>query len=193
MGVLPAETTLEAFVEADFLGNSDAMVRQLVADPSLDTKQVPAFRHGVREVTQKDYDEAISAIENRFIFAAPTTHYDPAIVYLALKKRWSLGDLFVPSQNITASNEPLLDVDDSVRERILSVNRWDARLYETCQQNFKRKLSELSNDEKKLIDVMVPLLSVYRKLCSEEGDNRETTKWFGKTSRQVEKKHAERI
>lgn len=134
LGWLAEDQTIDDFIDFDFLGNSNAMVRQLVHDRRLDTKEKPALRKHARAVTPIDVLRVRYFFRRRFLFAAPSHRVDDAVTLLAKFYGWSMGGIAVPRDNV--STKHIRDVSARIRTKILRRNRWDALLYEQSVRAF---------------------------------------------------------
>ena len=145
-GWLPEDSSLLDFVKMDFLGNSNAMVRQLVDDPSLDASTDPALRSDARAVAERDYIQAKKDITQRFLFAAPVNRFDEALIVLAEHYDWPLEKLYYVSENITPKRGPKADITSEVVSLIIDRNRWDKELYDWAKKRFARKIKDITKD-----------------------------------------------
>lgn len=166
LGWLGQNETLEAFVETDFLGNSDAMVRQLVDDPSLDSKANPALRHHARAVTEADFLQAMSNLDTHFAVAAPLGGFDDALLLLARHFGWPLSKLLYLPANVTRNKGPEADITEHARKLILERNRWDRQLYDAVERRFAASVEYLRAKAPAAIDRYDIIMSAYRNTLS---------------------------
>jgi hypothetical protein len=165
-GWLDENETLEEFVERDFLGNSDAMVRQLVNDPSLDSKADPALRHDARKVTEADFFQAMSNLNKHFAVAAPIGGFDHALLLLARHFGWPLSKLLYLPANVTRTKGPKAVITDRARELILERNQWDQRLYDAVESRFATRVERLWSCAPTAIDRYGSTMLAYRNTLS---------------------------
>jgi hypothetical protein len=145
-GWLNGSETLADFVRSDFLGNSDAMVRQLVNDPSLDAAGDAPRRSSARAVTSSDFEEVEANLQQHFLVAAPLSGFDYALLFLARHYRWPVRDLLYVPANVTPGKKGNLTIPQHIRELILERNEWDQKLYTAVTRRFASEVAAFESE-----------------------------------------------
>jgi len=162
MGWLPKDSTLAEFVEAGFLGNCDAMTRQLIEDPSVDTKSSPALAKDVRALERSDFDAAVENLKNHFVLAAPTHQFDQALFVLGLYYNWPLDKLLYERENVTPTDLPEYDISEQDRQTIRETNKYDAQLYDLCAHHFQTVLEALPDSVQSIMAAYQENMTAHR-------------------------------
>jgi|GEM_PF-3336257 len=162
LGWLEESVSLSEFVDMDLLGNSDAMVRQLVNDPSLDTTESPALLHHARSVTEADFEQACQNLQQHFAVAAPLEGFDYALLLLAQHFQWPLKDLVYRPANVSPKIDTVSDLDSETRDKIIQRNHWDFELYQKVVAHFEKRLSAIQESNKDALMLFTRTMQAYR-------------------------------
>ena len=158
---LSAEATIEAFVEEDFLGNCNAMVRQLVDDPTLDSANPTVYEAHAREVTAQDFAKATQNISDHFLFAAPISHFDEALFLILRYYDLPLSHMFYRAANRKPADMSDVVPTQAVRDLILERNKFDHLLYEEQSRRFRLLVARLDSDVRAAFETIARLKSEF--------------------------------
>jgi hypothetical protein len=95
--------------------------------------------------TEADFEAAASHLD-RYMVVGTTDRFDETLVVLGSDLCWSLSDLVHRPLNASASRSRDDVVPDSLREKILSWNRYDAMLFERARAHLDRRIASYPGD-----------------------------------------------
>jgi hypothetical protein len=95
--------------------------------------------------TEVDFEAAASHLDGYMVVGA-TDRFDETLVVLGSDLCWSLSDLVHRPLNASASRSRDDVIPDSLREKILSWNRYDAMLFERARAHLDRRIAAYPGD-----------------------------------------------
>jgi hypothetical protein len=95
--------------------------------------------------TEADFEAAASHLDG-YMVVGTTDRFDETLVVLGSDLCWSLSDLVHRPLNASASRSRDDVIPDSLREKILSWNRYDAMLFERARAHLDRRIASYPGD-----------------------------------------------
>jgi galactose-3-O-sulfotransferase len=115
-----------------------AALDPVTAEPDPTTTNFP-------RATEADFEAAASHLDG-YMVVGTTDRFDETLLVLGSDLCWSLSDLVHRPLNASASRSRDDVIPDSLREKILSWNRYDAMLFERARAHLDRRIAAYPGD-----------------------------------------------
>ena len=124
------------------VGFDNYMTRVLSGRAALDpvTTEPDPTTESFPRPTEADFEAAASHLDG-YMVVGTTDRFDQTLLVLGSDLCWPLSDLVYRPLNARSSRSPDADISDSLREKVLNWNRYDAMLTERARAHLARRIA----------------------------------------------------